>query len=396
MFHFPLCLLTLVVLQPNLPADQRPNPGNSSVFIPPNLFLVKTRTTQVTKGLALGGTFVITHVYAGSDQLMGKHFECYATMPVFGGTPDKDARPVMFFEKGTDGLWWLYTDPKDGTLRPQLKFAVLGQYQIGPFPYLKMSFPSEPHRGPYDVAAEYKKGQAWAEAVETVYRAQSDAERQTLLRRLAATAASPAAGWAMAVLGEAKPKETTEFLQPLVDNDKLSLENQVSLDRVLCRIDRPGWRASDRRRRLLERWLNAGAGNSQLFAGGCERLLEGLHSGDLGFALYSQVLNPVLARADRLSEVEVWWPSRTLRELSPVRAEDRKAVFDWLVPYIRQAKLVQFNGQANSSLLRTHAAAGLQALQPLKPAELETVRALRQEAADTWVQKELDVVLDAR
>ena len=38
---------------------------------------------------------------------MGKHFECYATMPVFGGTPDKDARPVMFFEKGTDGLWWL-------------------------------------------------------------------------------------------------------------------------------------------------------------------------------------------------------------------------------------------------------------------------------------------------
>ena len=72
MFHFPLCLLTLVVLQPNLPADQRPNPGNSSVFIPPNLFLVKTRTTQVTKGLALGGTFVITHVYAGSDQADGE------------------------------------------------------------------------------------------------------------------------------------------------------------------------------------------------------------------------------------------------------------------------------------------------------------------------------------
>ena len=164
------------------------------------------------------------------------------------------------------------TDPKDGTLRPQLRFAVLGQYQIGPFPYLKMSFPSEPHRGPYDVAAEYKKGQAWAEAVETVYRAQSDAERQTLLRRLAATAASPAAGWAMAVLGEAKPKETTEFLQPLVDNDKLSLENQVSLDRVLCRIDRPGWRASDRRRRLLERWLNAGAGELPAVRGGLRAL----------------------------------------------------------------------------------------------------------------------------
>jgi hypothetical protein len=314
-----------------------------------------------------------------------------------------NTRLVCFLEKGTDGLWWLYTDPTDGTLKPQLNFSVLSQYQILYFPYLKTSKKAVLHyglHGPYrdfkDVVAEYKKGLAWAELVETVYRAKSDVERQTLLRRVAVTGSSPAAGWAMAILGESKPKEATKFLHELVDNDNLSPDNQVSLDRVLCRIDRPGWWASNRRRRLLERWLNDGAANPMLFAAGCERLLEGLHSGDLGFALYSKVLAPVLARADRLPEVAVWWLGRTLRELSPVRAEDRQAVFDWLVPYVRQARLVQYYNQpAQSSFLRVHAASGLQALRPLTLAEIETVRFLRQETDDSGVRKALDFVLGA-
>jgi hypothetical protein len=382
-------LVALTLAQPNLPPDQPPRPESDSVYFPPGLCLVQARTTQVAKGQPpeFRGTFVITHVYAGNDQLKGKAFECSTAHQQMGSRvgPDRDRR-VSRLEEGTEGLWWLRAEGKDNTLRPELRAAVIDEYQLRPFPYQNSRLSTTDDLRPRDLAAEYKEGLEWANAVETIYRAKSDAERETLLRRLATTEAAPSAGWAIALLAKGNREGTTAFLERLVDNDKLSADSQVTLDQVLARIDGTVWRTSERRSRLLGRLLEAGAAKPRTFETGCKRLLDGLRAGDIDFALYAQVLDPALAKADRLTEENVSWLARTLHD-SQFREEDRAKAFDWKVRSV---------GQARTPLLRVQAASGLQGFQRLTPDEVQTVRTLRQMTADPMVREALDVVLSRR
>lgn len=380
--HLPL----VFVLGFAQPADGISAESSNTAYFPPNLFLVRAVTRDVKKAERQydAGTFLITYVYAGSVSLKGRTFECStSTGQIFTSVRlDKD-RHVHFLEKGTEGLWWLYLD-KEKTLRPELRGDVVDIYHIRPFPFTNGKYSTAGLAGRFDTKAEWKEGLVWAEAVETVYKAKSDDERAVILRRLAATEQSPVAGWAINLLGKVNPKGTTEFLKKLAGNEKLSAESHVVLDKTLSRLDYPKWNSKDHWERLLPRWV--ASDDLSYYNAGMKRLWEAGRNSEVDFALYAKILDPVLAKADRLKDGQQQWLG-TVLETPPTFPSDRDRAFAWLAGQVRTGK---------TEFVRTHAAAGLRVFGSLKSAQLKVVRELREQSNETQVQQALDVVLRPR
>jgi hypothetical protein len=250
-----LCHATLAAVLMLSASQEQPK----SVYFPANLYLVRARTDAIVEknvpdlGKSEVGTFVITHVYVGPAQLKDKTFEGGTRPPPLGGNKIDSDRNIWYIKKDVDTIWWLYTDPKTNKLLPELRGEVIDTYRIRRFPYQDAERATTPDSNPFVTWGSYKEGLAWAEAVEGVYKAESDEARAGLLQRLAATEQSPVAGWAIAVLGKANQTGTGNFLKTLAVKDKLSLDSQVALDAVLCSIDAKNWPTCQMRQQLISR-----------------------------------------------------------------------------------------------------------------------------------------------
>jgi hypothetical protein len=86
MFRSSTVLLALVFLATKLAADQQPKRATQTVYFPSNLYLVGAKNLKITKGEgpSIKGTFVVTRVYAGSEKLKGKQFQCSTRYPMMG------------------------------------------------------------------------------------------------------------------------------------------------------------------------------------------------------------------------------------------------------------------------------------------------------------------------
>jgi hypothetical protein len=399
--------LLLAVLLGQQPGDAV---SSKTSFFPPNLYLVRATTVEIKKVRRMIeispndrlrdrierskkrtvpelwseiGAFKISQVFVGPKSLNEESFECPVSHALIGTQiePNND-RYVESLEKGSEGLWWLIRDPKDGKLRPELRGKSIDLYQTRRFPYQNHRLGRIVQDYGRTFENDYKQGLLWAESAEKVYHASSDEERTRLLKEIAALDGTPSAGWAVALLANVNSKGTIEFLRSWSRNEKLSADSQVTLDRSLYRLDPQNWRSCDDRQRLLSRWLAPDATMANL-QDGCFRLLEAAYKGEIPFQLYAKVVDRALANTEKLDEHRVWWLARLLRE-EHFPAEDRDDAFDWTVAHVRKGK---------TEILAAHAASGLQQFRPLSAERLKVVRALRDEATDPQVRKELNVVL---
>jgi hypothetical protein len=383
---------------------------------PDGLFLVRARIKDATADRLKPSkaSLAIEHVYAGPDKLKGQMFEVKISSSfvgdVFSGDGGKEIQHL-----GAEGLWWLRkaTPPPfeigaDGVLRrpafepdklePVLDRFTLARYRIEAFPYQRDRF-----------GGDYVEGLTWADAVEEVFRAKSDLDRGVRLERLAARARPPIADWAAAVLASpyshlvpgwpngvkfASTPEETRALRRQADNKKLSPESRIALDRMLSQLDPYEWPKSAQRESLLGRCFEVEDVDD--FRMACQYLLDALWAKEIEFDLYAKVLDLTLASERKLSEARLWLLGRTLREprwetgnppyLDPgVRAKLVESHFRWLKKHLQGAR---------SQILRLHAAAGFQAISPIRDADAAELRKLCE--GDAAVRRELDHALDVR
>jgi RNA polymerase sigma factor (sigma-70 family) len=398
-------------------ADEKPAPKKKpaseevafKVTFPSQLYLVRLKTKDV-KAADLdnqSATFVIEHVYAGPNALKGTSFQ-YTTRnaPLMGSDFGRAGNVRVHLSEGGEGLWWLSMQtvvPPSGkfiyttTLAPIVAMNELDRFQIRQFPYQK-------HRSYRDLdgflsmaqqANSYNVGLAWAEAVELVYRSTSESTRGALLRQLALPEDSPIARWAITMLSNAGGKEAIPALTEEADNPELTVSSLLVIDRVLCRLDKYGWRKSAGRERLLRRCLVEQSVADMTLA--CNRLRGALLEDEIDFPFYAKVLDPVLARAHELDAEKVWTLGPTLSELR-ISATDPQVAqrdpgaawekyiggFDWLMKQVKECK---------SPLLRLHAAAGFHSYFPAHENQSKRVAELRDASKDPAVRKELDYLL---
>jgi hypothetical protein len=268
---------------------------------------------------------------------------------------------IEVLKKGTEGLWWVFEDAEDKTLRPILDAHTLHELGIGYFPYqknlgLSLGEPAN-HRfetGPKLQVEFWKEGEAIVKGVAEVYAAKTDKERRVLLERYAATEGSPIATWAIAMLARGPREPAARYLMALVKNDKLEATSQIKLDELLCELDAKGWVGSKDRKRLLVRWLDVSVADF-LFHLGCNRL-KGLGGIDLDAAMFVEVVSAAVARADLMSEGKVQYLADLLRStphrLDEADKRDQAMVMDLLADVVRTAKSGKLIRAAIDSLIK--------------------------------------------
>lgn len=386
---------------------------------PKGLFLVRARIkhTEPPKSPRAKGeaALEIVHVYAGPDKLKGKTFPAKVTTPPIGSS--FGVEPTRYVWRiGAEGLWWVrkaspppLKKDADGLLRqpaydpegvePILDLATLKAYRIEAFPYQRDQF-----------GGDYEEGLTWAEAVEDVYLAKSAEERGNMLERLAAGRA-PISDWAAAMLVlnysrmvpawpmgvklEASAEET-KALRRQAGNKKLSPESRIALDRMLAHLDPFDWPKSADRENLLSRGF--ATDNLDDFSMACLHMIDALWAKEMDIDFYARVLDPVLAKGDKMPQAKQWLLGRTLREarwdignpqpLSPdadVRHKRIASHFAWLKKHLKETK---------SPLLRAHAAAGFKAIGYFRDADADELRQLC--GKDATAKAELEYVLGVR
>jgi hypothetical protein len=331
-----------VSLPPPCLVEAEPEPGMPHGLLvrtspPPGVVVFSSPTPTVA--------LRITRVYVGPEELNGRTFRYAAAW----------SHPPL-------SLWWVDLVPKEQP-RPPTRPEGLDAYQVEASPY---------QRSRWWLTREFSADiPALDTAIRRVKRARAGSQRFALLQELAATEPFPVADWALFVLAQ---DGKVDPLKELAGKPQLPANRQVTLDVLLCRFDPDGWTSSPAREKMLSGWLEPGAGELY-FELGCKRLGEATWAGEIDFALYARLLDPLLARGDRLSENQVGCLGEVLR--SPRFAkEDRAKAFDWLLGWVRNAKT------AGRGRLDLEAARGLSGLPPFTRDQVEALRALRDAAGN--------------
>lgn len=295
-----------------------------SAYLPPNLYLVRATTVKVWRDegeMHDTGQLRITRVIAGPKRLLNQEFLCKAGYRKFPGAQDFGLLDgiVGYLEKDAEGLWWVYEDPSYLTLCPELRHAVTDAYRLNAFPYQKtkksdmvweeMTSPRFAGIKPEKMEEAWtslrkKEEPIWVDAVASVYSAKSDDDRRVLLERYAADPGSPVSGWAITLLARGPRESAVKFLRGLAGNDRIDPDAQVTLDRVLCKLDGKDWAKSSARLDMLRRWMDVKS-SRYLFTLACHRLREAVSVGDLNAEMFAAVLKPAIARYDCLTEAQM-------------------------------------------------------------------------------------------
>jgi hypothetical protein len=179
------------------------------------------------------GTLQITHVYCGTDKLVGNTF--VAPSPKSGEDNNGTSiyPPVRLGEKGIWGLRAI--DDKLYCVR---------------FPLRGAAWPAR------EGDSTYANATALAEVIEQVCKAES-AEQLDLLRRYAFDRIPQISVWAIHVMSLADPQDRARLFNDLISNiDSLSIQGQAALDKVLSNIEDNPWRTSEARLALLNKWVS--------------------------------------------------------------------------------------------------------------------------------------------
>lgn len=180
----------------------------------------------------------VTHVYCGSERLVGREFTV-ETMRV--GSVGVLVLPRL--KVGEVGIWQVRDD--NGSV-------IAAAYEMQSSEIVQLpAFKSN--------QVEYREAIAWAKVVRQISIAEP--KKQIGLLKQAMTNPEPAvSAWAVETIGRMQPKSQLAFLERLVDNKKLSIRGQVMLDTVLTKLKDKKWYLSEARAALLRKWVRSKMG----------------------------------------------------------------------------------------------------------------------------------------
>jgi hypothetical protein len=392
---FPSVTLVLASLLCGQPQERE------SVLFPPHVFLVHAKAVEVKyrrkgdpEGPSERGVFTIDRVYVGSDRLKGKQFHVDVIHPFGSYMGNFDYVRKSMLQQGEEGIWWIAENPNDKTLSDDLRSEVvpsanplLCSYPPG-FPYRDPKrFRRDPRMTDAAWAAEfatanayYQSGVRWAGAIETVYRAKSEAERIDFLKKYAATKNSPTAAWAILSLSKVKPTDWKRFLPKLAENAELSVWSQTILDKELCQLEGRDWQRSPRRLVMLQRWVKREIPDPDQYEEGTSRIFSALLEDELDSSTFLRVFKAGMEGKDKLTKEQKSEFTALLEQINPIEDRDKRLLFDYLTELV----------QSSDAEVRKRAASGLHLTAPFDRQQLNILRKLGEMSQDSEVKRILD------
>ena len=230
-----LAIFTTVIICAGVLAPTSSSAHPLSAALPIKMILAQARVVHLEENNGfVVGTLEITHVYCGTDKLLGNTFVAHSR-PEFG----QDANGWKIFpplQLGEKGIWSLHVSDD--------KLFGLRCLQYG------VSWPSRESENTYANAT------ALANVIEQVCKTEST-EQLDLLQGYAFDRIPEISVWAIHVMSLADPQDRARLFNGLISNiDSLSILRQAALDEVLSGIEDNPWRTSERRLALLNKWVS--------------------------------------------------------------------------------------------------------------------------------------------
>jgi hypothetical protein len=365
------------------------SPGNTSLVLGKAGKVVRTRFGCES------ATFTIERVYVGTTLRKGQTFrvDIQRSGPTTSGLFIQDK---FFLKDGERGVWWVRSDPATkkavaGFPNWQIPTGIQLAY-FGPARDVPRDDTFDPARYPFGHCNPLKKGLAWAEKDEKLFKA--DAKGQVaILKQYARDTDSLYAYRALDLLYHCmNKKERLKYLKALAEEKGLSIGAELGIDSALS-WDAAGkrrWFSSPVRLKFLRRWVteDLGDGDARVFLERTieHRLDQRWGSEPLKHLDYLTVLG--LAQAglanDKRSE---YFKDCLLQVAAECRPKDRgasKAAFDYLIREMAW-------GATPSTRLAS--ARLLSALRPLSADQAALVRGLLRWTEGTEAGQHLEAAL---
>jgi hypothetical protein len=186
------------------------------------------------------GDWEITHVFFGSNKLIGRHFKCNS-YGLEGGTI-ADPTDSVFFKVGDRGLWLL------GIMDGQLSQS-RASWLPGDWPALESAVPADEYRRHQIIAKDFEDLQNVSPAKRTdvvVGKIQNDVN----------------AGFWIRVLCETEDKSVVTLLRDIASKNPPRTEDALAtIDEALARLDGRQWTDSSDRERFLSKIVTGSGDN---------------------------------------------------------------------------------------------------------------------------------------
>lgn len=216
-------------------------PPDTISAMPPDLFLVRAAVVSAEQEegqVTILHTLRVEHVYGGAADIRGRTFSAYsATEP----TPINPYATVPRLEVGEESIWLL--SESNQALHAQSwhnymrwPVRVVHKWQDGP---------------------NYQTISEFAERVEATSRQGGDQSLIDALRALAVDKNPYVSSWALSrlLVPATKDELIAQFLDQLTLDDRVPVQGQVELDKVLVKVRGARWRESLKRYQLFTSWL---------------------------------------------------------------------------------------------------------------------------------------------
>jgi hypothetical protein len=313
----PVTILLFYCLGPAAEASPRPSLNDyldSMIIVGGEVLAVRNRSE-----VSMEADVRIDYVYWGPKRFLGAKFvDYYQTSHSTGSFADTPLK------KGQKGIWSLLPSG-----------AALSVNHFDRLPGVERARDGEERE-------HFPEAKGIAEAVEKL--GALSPEKQIVWARDAAIGRNPdLAEFAIRALADSQAAENLEFFDTLVDNERLTLRAQVALDSVLSRSVGAGWQTSDRRLKMIGRWVRGKFDESGHTAAFSWLYIECSHRG-LAVLEYFPLLEAIADNTDfPLSQRKAALSDAAriafkFKYVSLITPKEREAAVMWLVHQIRDQK----------------------------------------------------------
>ncbi len=250
------CVMLALTASAYAPAAEAADPFEPEI-------LVRAKAVRVDyKGYWAKVAFTIEYVYCGDAKLKGTTFKdsfvLYPSTGLHASLNDELQPPI---KEGEIGIWHLERSDEDGSLIPNVhnrgthKEDGLAAWQLAPPAPARKIIGHQGMDAPEVFRFHYAAALRWASVVETVYKT-ARAERLPLLKKYISSDNPYVAAWSVRMLTKYKPTDLIPFLEERIGDPKLAVAAQVTIDNVLCDMNRKKWIGSKHRQSILDRWVS--------------------------------------------------------------------------------------------------------------------------------------------
>lgn len=305
----------------------------------------------------------ITHVYVGSQDLIGQKFTMSAPTGI-------DSVGLYSFpsHKGLKGIW-LLRKYKESFLPVTWAYNIL-------FPVIE------------DVSPRYLQVLQLAEAFESVS-AMTEDKRPELLQSLALSPVPEISFAAIKKLLKVKQEDTNKKSQELLANPKLTISGQIAIDEILSQYSDTNWQSSPQRLKLLQTWVSSNDLSEYEAGQIISRLSYALQSGELKIPIFFGLLKALL-KNDKFPQGLKQQAIRIITHI-PTDTKDIETVTTFLIGQIKATDDISIKTVSSRTLLNLIDANKIN----LAHSDLADIRLLQKKTQDTMLKSILDGIIKA-